>query len=163
MLVNTLDKVLFAVLLLAFFQMPILTEHYLQFVNGQYHSAKQQVDNFQINADLHQYASIDAMIDDFKQNSNLAVRTDAMQKQQTMANFRQLGQAIELFTQGNLYQKSIYMFSPERWQTLKKVLANFTPGISLNPLTIVYSVIAALFLGGMLMWPIRRMAVNATS
>lgn len=155
-MVNTLDKVLFAVLLLGFMQLPLLSNHYLQFVSGQHDVLQQQVDNFQQNAELHQYSSIDAMIDDFKNNSNLAVRTDAEQKQQTMNEYEELNQAIIVFEQGTYYQKAKYMFSPQRWETLEKVLANFKPGISLEPLLLAYSGLAALLFGGLLMWPIRR-------
>ncbi|MDO6685222.1 MULTISPECIES: DUF2937 family protein [unclassified Agarivorans] len=156
MLVNTLDKVVFAILLLSFMQLPPLSNHYLQFVSGQLDALQQQVDSYQQNAELHKYPSIQKMIDDFKKNPNLAVRTDAEQKQQTMYEYQELSNAISVFEQGTYYQKAKYMFSPQRWETLEKVLKNFKPGISIEPVLLAYSGVAALLFGGMIMWPLRR-------
>lgn len=158
LILNTLDKVIFTVLLLVFFQLPILSNHYLQFVSGYYSAAKIQVEGYQRNATAYHYADVDAMIEDFKHNSNPAVRADAEQKQQTLHQFADLAQALEVLQHGNLLEKTIYIFAPARWPRLNEVLKNFKPGIPLEPMVVGYSVLVALIIGGLFMWPIRRLS-----
>ena len=158
MILNTLDKAIFAVLLLTFFQMPLLATDYLQFINGYYLSTKAQVDAYTENAVAHEYADARAMIDDFRKNPNPAVRQDAEQKAQTLREFADLTRALDILKHGNLFQKAMYMLSPSRWDVLREVMTNFKPGIPLDPFSLGYSALGALVLGGMVMWPARRMA-----
>lgn len=156
MVFSALDKMVFATLLLVLFQVPLLEDHYLQFLNGYYSSVKAQVDGYKLNASMHEYSDVHAMIEDFKRNPNAAVRADAQQKEKTLLEYKGLRKGIRILKEGNIVERSIYMFSPERWEVLREVFKNFQPGIPLNLLSIVYSAGGALLLGAMLMWPVRK-------
>ncbi|MEM5529950.1 DUF2937 family protein [Gammaproteobacteria bacterium AS21] len=157
MLVNTVDKLIFATLLIIFLQMPILANEYHHFINGYYLATKSQVDSDKVNAKLNGYSDVNEMINDFKQNSNSAVRMDAANKEQTIAQYQQLLSAIDIFNNGNLAQQIIYMLTPTRWATLVEVTKNFQLGIPLNISSFVYSALAALLLSSLMMWPIKKL------
>lgn len=160
MIINTLDKVVFGSLLLLAFQIPILSDHYLQFINGYYESTKQQVEGFRENAMMHEYADEYVMIEDLLNNPSPVVRTDAAQKQQTMQEYEQLKLAVTTLKNGNIFQKSWFMFKPDRWASVKKVLENFKPSIPLSFVDIIYSALMALLLSMIIMWPVRALATS---
>lgn len=163
MLTNVVDKLLFAFLLLAAFQVPVLSDHYLQFVSGYYESTKLQVESYQSIASKHDYRDVYAMIDDFKSNSNPAVRDDAEQKLLVMKEYEALQKAISTLKEGNLFEKAWFMFAPSRWNLLSKVWENFRIGIPLAASDILYSAIIALVLSFLIMWPIRTTISHRTS
>jgi len=152
---NIIEKFLFGALLLLFFQVPILADHYLQFVSGYYEATSKQVEGYKQNAAQHQYADVYAMIDDLAANSNSVVRTDAEQKKQTMREYEELKLTIASLKNGNIFERSWFMFNPARWETLKKVGENFKPGIPLGLHDIIFSVLTALILSAVIIWPFR--------
>lgn len=154
MILNTLDKVLFASLLLTFFQLPLITNDYLQFINGYYLSTKSQVDGFKLNAETHEYTDVYAMVEDFKKNPNPAIRMDGEQKEQTLKEYEALEEGLSVLTHGNIVEKAMYMFNPERWEVLEEVMKNFKPGIPLTIYGLASSLLAALVLAAILMWPL---------
>ena len=156
-MINLIDKIVFGCLLILGFQVPILSDHYLQFLNGSLQATQQQVEAYQSNAQQHGYADVFAMIHDFKTNSNLAVRTDAEQKLQTLLNYQALQQGVSTLQNGHLLARAWYMLQPRRWQELQKVAENFSPSIPLNPGDVLISSLAALGLSMLLMWPLRRL------
>lgn len=157
MLGNILDKLIFGTLLIIFLQLPILANEYHHFINGYYLATKSQVVSYKVNAKRNGYSDVNEMINDFKQNSNSAVRIDATNKEQTMALYHQLLSAIDIFNNGNLAQQIIYMLTPTRWATLVEVTKNFQLGIPLNISSFVYSALAALLLSSFMMWPIKKL------
>jgi len=156
MVVNLIDKIFFGLVLLAAFQVPILSEHYLQFVNGYYQSTSNQVDGYKVNALNHGYASVESMVSDLKNSANSVVRDDAIQKQKTLREFYELQQGVQLLKTGNIFQKAWYIFNPTRWHVLKQVLQNFKPGMPLSVWDIIYSTLFALLISTLLLWPFRR-------
>ena len=152
-----MDKVVFGVLLLVFFQLPLLTNEYLQLTNGYYLSTKSQVDGFKLNAKSHGYADLYEMVAELKLNATPAVRTDALQKEQTIHESNELLKAMDILKNGNIFEKALYMFAPQRWAVLREVSDNFQPGIPLSLRGFGYSLISALVLGFFIMWPIRRL------
>ncbi len=156
MILNTFDKLLFGFLLLLTFQIPIIADHYLQFVSGYYESTKHQVDGYKANAVLHEYENVYTMIDVLLENSNSAVRFDAEQKLQTMHEYEELKIALDVLTNGNIFEKAWFIFNPVRYDELKKVLDNFKPGMPLNIIDIMYGIVTALFLNMLLFFPIKH-------
>ena len=142
------------------FQFPVLVGDYLQLVNGYYLSTKSQVDGYKKNAMIHEYFNVYEMIEDFKRNSNPAVRMDGEQKEQALDEFEKLEAALDILRNGNVFQKAAYMFTPSRWGILKEVSKDFEPSIPLRPTSFIYSIIAALLLGMLIMWPLRKLAGN---
>lgn len=154
-IINIVDKIVFGALLLLFFQVPILSDHYLQFVSGYYEAINKQVEGFKENATQHNYNDVYAMIDDLRVNTNSVVRTDAEQKMETMREYEELKKTIATLQAGNIYERAWFMFNPSRWETLNKVYVNFKPGIPLGLHDIGFSIITALMLSICVMWPFR--------
>ncbi|WP_189418882.1 DUF2937 family protein [Cellvibrio zantedeschiae] len=159
-IINIFDKIVFGALLLLFFQVPILADHYLQYVSGYFAAIESQVEGFKENAAKHHYTDAYAMINDLRTNSNSVVRTDAEQKVQTMHEYEELKKTITTLQNGNIYQRAWFMFNPARWDTLKKVGENFKPGIPLSLNDIGFSILTALILSVLLMWPFRLLLTN---
>lgn len=154
MISNLLDKIIFGALLIFFFQVPILSDHYLQFISGYYQATELQVNNFKKNAALHGYQDVYAMVEDFMKNNNAAVSKDGEQKLQTLREYEALKEALAILQSGNIFQRSWYMFHPSRWQVLENVLENFSPGIPLKISDVLYSIVLALLLSFLFMWPV---------
>jgi len=155
LLTNILDKLVFGALLIILFQVPILSDHYLQFISGYYQATELQVNNYKKNAAMHGYPDVYALVKDFMENSNAAVRKDGEQKLQTLREYDALKEALGILKYGNIFQRSWYMFHPSRWEVLKKVMENFSPGIPLKISDVLYSVVLALLLSFLLIWPIK--------
>jgi len=153
--VNTLDKVIFATVLILAFQIPIISDHYLQYLSGYFQSTKDQVAGYQKNALQHQYANVDEMIADLLQSKSPVVRSDAMQKQQNLTKYHELTVAIEILQTGDVFQRAWYMFNPSRWQVLKQVMVNFKPGLPLTIKDLLYACLFALLASFLLMLPIK--------
>jgi hypothetical protein len=159
-IINIFDKIVFGTLLLLFFQVPILSDHYLQYVSGYYDAIAKQVDGFKENAAMHEYSDVYAMINDLSINENSVVRTDAEQKMQTMHEYEELTLTIATLKQGNIYERAWFIFNPVRLDTLKKVYENFKPGIPLSGKDIGFSIITALILSICVMWPFRMLVAR---
>jgi hypothetical protein len=154
-IINIFDKILFGGLLLLFFQVPILADHYLQYVSGYYDATSKQVEGYRQNAAQHNYPDVYAMINDLRLNSNSVVHTDAEQKLETMREYEELTLTVTTLKNGNIYERALFIFNPSRWETLKKVQENFKPGIPLSLNDIGFSVLTALVLSILIMWPFR--------
>jgi len=161
-IINIVDKIVFGALLLLFFQVPILADHYLQYVSGYFDATERQVEGFKANAAQHNYPDVYAMIQDLSVNSSSVVRTDAEQKLQTMQEYEELKITIATLKDGNIYERAWFMFNPSRWERLTKVYENFKPGIPLNLQDVGFSVLTALILSICLMWPFRLLTTSDT-
>ncbi len=155
MIVNLLDKLIFAGLLLIAFQVPVLSDHYVQYLSGYYEATKHQVEGFRSNAVRHGYPDEYAMINDLLQNPNAVIKDDARQKQLTLREFDELTQTLTTLINGNYFERAWFISSPKQWKTLDKVLVNFKPGIPLSINDLVYSVLIALLLSTLLTLPLR--------
>jgi len=160
LIVNLIDKLMFGGLLLLAFQIPIISDHYLQFISGYYESTKSQVDGFKENAAIHEYLDVYAMIDDLSKDPKSVVRADAAQKLHTMHEYEELTSAIDTLKNGNIFERAWFMFNPSRWSALEKVMENFKPGVPLSPTDILYSVLTSLALSSLIAWVLRRFVMR---
>lgn len=151
MLRNLGDKFLFGALLLLVLQVPILADHYGQFISGYFDATKHQVEGFEATAAAHQFADVNSMIDVHLKNPEASVRTDAAQKLQTLQEYETLKTAVQIFAQGNIFEKAFYMFKPSGWKMLRSVLPNFKPGIPLSVEYFIYAFFIAWLLGAAIM------------
>jgi len=146
MLLNVIDKCLFGFFFIAFLQVPILADHYAQFIAGSFDATKLQVEGYEATAAEHQFADVKAMIDAHLKNPEASVRTDAKQKIVTMQRFEDLKLAVHIFSEGHIFQKALYMFRPTHWDMLKKVLPNFKLSLPLSVEYFLYALVFALLL-----------------
>ncbi|QJR79803.1 DUF2937 family protein [Alteromonas pelagimontana] len=142
--VRVIDKIVFAALFLSALQIPILADHYRQYLAGFYDATSEQVQQYQALADQFDYPSIEAMIDTLRQNPDRMIQEDASNKAQTVAKLDEISHGLETLQQGHYFQQAWYMFSPEHKNTLVRVMDNFAPSVPLSPTAIVFSLITAI-------------------
>lgn len=155
MITNILDKLIFGTLLVLIFQIPVISDHYLQFISGYYEATKVQVDGYKANAARHEYSDVYAMVDELLANPNPVIKMDAEQKLNTLQEFDELRKAVSVLKNGSIFTRGWFIFQPSRQEALGKVMENYKPSIPLNISDIVLSVIVALVLSALLMWPLR--------
>ncbi len=158
MLGNILDKLVFGTLLILAFQVPIISDHYLQFISGYFEATKVQVDGYKANAAKHEYADVYAMVNELLENPNAVIRDDAVQKLQTLEEYEQLNQAITTLRDGNIFQRTWFISQPERWEALDKVLKNYQPGIPLQGQDVWLSSLVALLASVLITSPFKWLA-----
>lgn len=144
--VRVLDKLVFAFLLLATLQVPILADHYRQYLTGYTDATKQQVAGYQQLADSFGFSSIDRLINSLKTNPDPIIQADAQQKAETVTKLQELEAGLATLKKGNYFSQAWYMFQPERFDTLDRVLDNFRPSIPLTPMSIGASIVTAIVL-----------------
>ena len=155
MIGRLLDKLVFGVALIVELQMPLLVDHYHQYLSGWYKATQWQVDGYEATAKTHQFANAQAMIENHLKNPEPSVRTDAEQKLATVELLADLSVGMDTFATGNLLEKMLFMLHPNRIQVLKDVVQNFKPGIPLNASGLVFALVVALLLNFLLMLPFR--------
>ena len=155
MIGRLLDKLVFGVALIVALQMPLLVDHYHQYLSGWYKATQWQVDGYEATAKTHQFANAQAMIETHLKNPEPSVRTDAEQKLATVELLADLSVGMDTFATGNLLEKMLFMLHPNRIQVLKDVVQNFKPGIPLNASGLVFALVVALLLNFLLMLPFR--------
>lgn len=72
---------------------------------------------------------------------------------------------MQTFAQGNLFEKTAYMFNPARYEYLQQTIVNFKPGIPLTTSGIGFGVLVALvvhYLGSLpfILWSRRRRRIK---
>lgn len=150
-LVNIMDKIIFAALFIAALQVPVLADHYRQYLTGFYDATAQQVADYESLARQFGYASVSAMLDDLRTNNSPMVRQDAEQKAVTMRRLQDLETGLTQLQTGNYFSQAWYMFNPDRFDVLKRVGENFAPSVPLSPPAVIYSVVVAI-IANMLLW-----------
>ncbi|GGW75102.1 DUF2937 family protein [Alteromonas halophila] len=145
------DKLIFSALLLVALQIPILADHYRQYLSGYIDASQQQVSGYQRLADDFGYPSVESMISALEQNPEALIRADAENKRATLEQLAAMQTAMQTLQQGHYYEQAWYMFNPAHAATLKRVLDNFSPSVPLTPAAIIYSVITAILLN-LLIW-----------
>ena len=151
LLARVTDKLLFAILLLATLQVPILADHYRQYLSGYYDAQLERVTAIEQLARDYNYNTVDALLENLSKNASPVVREDARNKALAIARLREVETGLETLNHGAYYQQAWYMFSPSRKNTLSRVLDNFSPSVPLSPEPVVYSILFAILLN-MLVW-----------
>lgn len=151
MMIRVLDKIVFTALFLTALQVPILADHYRQYLSGFYDATEQQVAQYRALAEQFGYDSVDALVDALEQNPDPVVRQDAGNKAQTIASLGALREGLQILSDGHYYEQAWYMLHPRQNATLTRVLDNFAPSVPLNPNAVLFSLITAIALN-MFIW-----------
>lgn len=163
MILRIVDKLIFGAALLLALQMPLLADHYHQYLSGLYKATKWQVDGFETTAKANEFADVKAMIDNHLQNSEPSVRDDARQKLATVDLLAELTQGMAVFEHGYLVEKILFMLHPDRIEALKDVAQNFKPGIPLTFSGLGFGAVLALIVNMLLMLPFTLFSRGAKS
>lgn len=159
--IRWIDRLLFAVLLLITLQLPILSDHYRQYLSGYVNALDKQVEGWKQLAKEFRFSSVDDFIRHLESNEDAVVAGEATQKRATLAELEDKREGLAILTHGNYPQHVAYMFAPSNIGTLNDVLENFKPSLPLTPIDIVYSVVLAIVLDAILLlpfWGARRMS-----
>ncbi len=163
MIGRLLDKLVFGAALLIALQLPLLADHYHQYLSGWYKATQWQVDAYQATAKEHGFADVQAMISKHLHNTEPSVRADAEQKQRTVDLLAELGRGITTFEKGYLPEKMFFMLHPNRIHLLRDVVQNFKVGIPLNASGLAFGVLIALVLNFLIMLPFWLMRPGSVS
>ncbi|MCW8327241.1 DUF2937 family protein [Photobacterium sp. SDRW27] len=154
MIKRLFDRLIFGGLLIATLQIPMLADHYLQYLSGFYDATTKQINAYINNAHRHGFDSAESMIDALLKENSSIVRVDAEQKQLVIQQHKELEQAITTLSTGNLIEKALFMFNPVRFDELQRVLRHFKLGIPIDFKSIVICVAIALGLNAVLYLPL---------
>lgn len=138
------DKLLFGIMLIAALQVPLLADHYQQYLAGLSEATQWQVNGYENTARQYGYPDVNAMIEQHLANTEASVRADALQKQATLSQYEDLKSGMIVFEHGTLIEKSVYMFAPARFDWLEKTLVHFKPGIPLSLNGLMFGVMLGL-------------------
>jgi hypothetical protein len=150
---NVIDKLVFGIALIFALQLPLLADHYQQYLSGMYQATKWQVDGYEMTAKMHEFPNARAMIARHLQLDEPSVKTDAKQKLATLELFDELSLGMETFNHGNLFEQLVFMFNPKRLDALIETSKNFSLGIPLDPAGLSFGVILGLLLNLLIMLP----------
>lgn len=150
-MIRIVDKLLFAALFLLALQIPILSDHYLQYLSGYYDATRAETQATIELANTHGYASVNDMINDLKTNDAPVVRDDALRKEAAFATLLRVEEGIRTLEHGHYFEKVYYLLTPAHFETLSRVIDNFKPSIPLSPSAVVFSLLLAL-IANMLLW-----------
>jgi len=103
MITRVLDKVVFAVLFIITLQVPILADHYRQYLNGYYDAIRDEVTLSSELAKQHGFSSVEAMLDSLQQNDEALVRDNASQKAQRFSMIDSLEQGMRTLEYGHYF------------------------------------------------------------
>jgi len=154
LMARVIDKILFAGLFIAALQVPILADHYRQYLSGYYDATKEQVIELENLARQFNFSSVDALIESLRNNADGVVQQDAENKAALQAKLEEADNGLKTLSTGNYFEQARYMFAPARKDTLFRVLDNFAPSIPLTPAAIVFSLIVAIALNILVVSPL---------
>ncbi|NDV90933.1 DUF2937 family protein [Alteromonas sp. 345S023] len=153
MIVRLFDKFVFALLFIAALQVPILADHYRQYLTGYYDATRDEVNAIAAMAQRHGYVSASALLESLAQNSEPVVREDAKRKAAMFEELIDIEAGIRTLTYGHYFEKLGYMFTPTRTDTLARVVTNFKPAIPLTPASLAFSLLTAILVNVFLWSP----------
>ena len=151
-----LERLLFGILLLVFLQVPILSDHYVQYLSGYLSASQKQINQLNTLANSNGFTSTQQLIDSLLANADGIVRQDAENKQVLVREHAQLTTDIERLQTGNYAQRLLFLLTPSQYTQLGQVLHNFKPGIPLTLSDLLASIGFALLFSLLLWLPFAR-------
>lgn len=153
-IMRLVDKLWFAALLILMLQVPIVTDHYLQYLNGYVDATQAEVEHYQQLADTYGYADINAMIAALKTNQDGLVRDDAQHKQTVLIAHQNALHALTTLRSSNYFEQFWYFVQPNQYERLGKVFNLYQPSLPLQPQAIGSALVASLSLYLLLWLPV---------
>ena len=150
-ILRLIDKIVFAALLILMLQVPIVTDHYVQYLNGYVDATQAEVDHYQQLADTYGYTNINAMLTALQTNQDPLVRDDAQHKQIVMQAHNEAQQALANLRTSNYFEQAWYFAQPAQYQRLSQMLNLYQPSLPLKPQAIGSALVTSLSLY-LLLW-----------
>tara|TARA_B100000929_G_scaffold106403_1_gene84226 strand:- start:28 stop:543 length:516 start_codon:yes stop_codon:yes gene_type:complete len=153
-ILRLIDKIVFAALLILMLQVPIVTDHYVQYLNGYVDATQAEVDHYQQLADTYGYTDINSMLTALQANQDALVRDDAQHKQTVMQAHKEAQQALKKLRTSNYFEQAWYFAQPAQYQRLGQVLNLYQPSLPLKPQTVGSALITSFSLYLLLWLPV---------
>ena len=153
-ILRLIDKIVFAALLILMLQVPIVTDHYVQYLNGYVDATQAEVDHYQQLADTYGYTDINSMLTALQANKDALVRDDAQHKQTVMQAHKEAQQALKKLRTSNYFEQAWYFAQPAQYQRLGQVLNLYQPSLPLKPQTVGSALITSFSLYLLLWLPV---------
>ena len=153
-ILRLIDKIVFAALLILMLQVPIVTDHYVQYLNGYVDATQAEVDHYQQLADTYGYTDINSMLTALQANQDELVRDDAQHKQTVMQAHKEAQQALKKLRTSNYFEQAWYFAQPAQYQRLGQVLNLYQPSLPLKPQTVGSALITSFSLYLLLWLPV---------
>ncbi len=135
-------------------QVPVVTEHYLQHLNGFVDATNSEVSHYQTLADDYGYANTAQMITALLQNDDPLIRDDAAHKQQVIEAHEAATQALQRLRQSNYFEQAWFFAQPTQYDRLSKVLTLYQPSLPLHIDAVGSALVTTVFIYLMLALPV---------
>ncbi|WP_100655974.1 DUF2937 family protein [Alteromonas flava] len=129
---DTVNKLWFALLLIALLQVPVLSTQYIQYLAGYVEANQQQIQQWQLLSERNNLSSVTVLLQRLSENTDPVVRQDANNKLMLLEETKQLEAGLAHLSLANYPQQLIYLLNPRQFDHLSAVLQRFKPGIPLG-------------------------------
>lgn len=141
-----LDRVLFAVGVLLFMQVPHFVDQYTQRLGGYYQAQVNHLDQYQKIANKQHQGDLDALIREFKSSEKMSVRETGNNISDSRAQAKSVQDDLYVLDHQPLAVKLMHLATGTRYSIAQQTLTHYKPGVPFS----IESMICAL-LGGVLM------------
>ncbi len=124
-----IDRMLFAIGVLALMQLPNFIDQYTQRIGGYYSAEKTHLEKYQSIADDNYAGNIEALISDFKGSSKNAISQTGADIEATLITISDLKDGLAILENHNLPQKIFYLLTNTDINLAKGTMNVFRPGI----------------------------------
>lgn len=152
------DRLLFALGLLLFLQLPPFIDHYHQRLGGYRQAVADSIADYQRSADAHYGGDLDRLIVDFLNDSNPAQRDMGEKMRRDRERLVELDTALVVLSGDSLIDKLIYLSRNADPAMLRATAEAYTPGLPLSLQAGLCGLFGGLLASGLfnlLMWPLR--------
>ncbi|MDP9142697.1 MAG: DUF2937 family protein [Pseudomonadota bacterium] len=159
LITGVLDRLLFALGLVMFLQLPQFIDHYTQRLGGYRQAVADSVADYQLSADTHYAGDLNQLVADFRNDDKPAQRDMGDKIQRDRDRLVELNAAIAVLSGDSLIDKLIYLARNLDLPLAEATAEAFTPGVPLNLQAGLCGLVGGLLMSGLfnlLIWPVRR-------
>lgn len=132
MILGLLDKLWFAGLFILMLQIPIVADHYRQYLSGYIAATESEIKHYNSLAQDYGYANTEEMLSVLLNNSDPLVRDDTVHKIAVIADFQASVVALRQLNNSHYFQQLWIFLQPYQYSRLAAVLEYYRPSIPLH-------------------------------
>lgn len=155
MLLNALDKTVFAIAVFLALQVPSFSDHYLQFVSGQYDTLKSHYSDIDGIAKKYGFNDAHEFVSKRLESDDPISRDQAEVDQKRIYEYEDAETAIEALKNGSYYGRLFFILNPAKLDVFKKVWKNYRISVVISGNDILYSFLTAFLFSAVLCAPFK--------
>ena len=132
MISGLFSKILFSILFIGFLQVPILADHYRQYLSGYLDATNNEILHYQSLAHEYGYTSVEQMLVALSSNNDPLIQKDTAHKQEVIANHDQAKKALIQLEQSHYFEQIGLFVQPQQYPRLVKVLNQYQPSLPMH-------------------------------